>query len=94
MTLGAPYGDATPWMLRDSILESLLKAQQNLSHHRRGWRIKLFDAYRPAIRTLIGDGAMPLERARKAVSSTLAQDLGLGETLTAPARQAGASWPD
>ncbi len=48
----------------------------------------LIDGY--GIRTLIGDGAMPLERARKAVSSTLAQDLGLGETLTAPAGRAGA----
>jgi AcrR family transcriptional regulator len=37
------------------------------------------------IRTLIGDGAVPLERARKAVSSALARDLGLGEQLTAQA---------
>lgn len=37
------------------------------------------------IRTLIADGAVPLERARKAVSSALARDLGLGERLTAQA---------
>lgn len=40
----------------------------------------LIDGY--GIRTLIGDSAIPLERARRAVSSALARDLGLGETLT------------
>jgi len=43
--------------------------------------LALLDGY--GIRTLIGDGAIPLERARDAVSSALACDLGLGETLTA-----------
>ena len=43
----------------------------------------LIDGY--GIRTLIGDGAVPLERARDAVSSALARDLGLGEQLTAQA---------
>ncbi|HUA72542.1 MAG TPA: TetR/AcrR family transcriptional regulator [Solirubrobacteraceae bacterium] len=49
--------------------------------------LALLDGY--GIRTLIGDGAIPLERARHAVSSALAGDLGLGETLTAGAAQAG-----
>ncbi len=54
--------------------------------------LALLDGY--GIRTLIGDGAMPLERARQAVSSALARDLEparpLGETLQAgePARKA------
>jgi len=43
----------------------------------------LIDGY--GIRTLIGDGAVPLERARKAVSTALARELGLGEMLTAQA---------
>jgi len=34
-------------------------------------------------RTLIGDGAVTLDRARRAVSSSLARDLGLGERLQA-----------
>jgi AcrR family transcriptional regulator len=42
--------------------------------------LALLDGY--GIRTLIGDGAIPLERARRAVSSALARDLGLGDTLT------------
>lgn len=33
------------------------------------------------IRALIGDRSMPLERARRAVSASLARDLGLGERL-------------
>jgi AcrR family transcriptional regulator len=45
--------------------------------------LALLDGY--GIRTLIGDGAIPLERARRAVSSALAADLGLGGTLTARA---------
>jgi D-alanyl-D-alanine dipeptidase len=45
--LGAPYGLATPWMLRQTILASLLQAQRNLQKTKPGWRIMLFDAYRP-----------------------------------------------
>jgi D-alanyl-D-alanine dipeptidase len=44
---GAPYGGASPWMLRLSVAESLLKAQKRLSKIRSGWKIKLMDAYRP-----------------------------------------------
>jgi len=54
--------------------------------------LALIDGY--GIRTLIGDGAIPLERARRAVSSALARDLDprppQGETLQAraPSRNA------
>lgn len=50
--------------------------------------LALLDGY--GTRTLIGDGAIPLDRARRAVSSSLARDLGLGERLQAgePARKA------
>ena len=47
VALGAPYGSASPWMLRRSILESLQKAQQKLQQLHPGWRFMLFDAYRP-----------------------------------------------
>ena len=33
------------------------------------------------MRTLIGDAAIPLERARRSVSAALAAELGLGERL-------------
>ena len=41
--------------------------------------LALLDGY--GVRTLIGDSAIPLQRARRAVSSALARDLGLGEQL-------------
>jgi len=42
--------------------------------------LALIDGY--GIRTLIGDAAIPLDRAQRDVASALARDLGLGETLT------------
>lgn len=42
--------------------------------------LALIDGY--GIRTMIGDSAIPLDRAQKAVSTALARDLGLGDTLT------------
>jgi AcrR family transcriptional regulator len=58
--------------------------------------LALIDGY--GIRTLIGDGAIPLDRARRAVSSALARDLGLGDALTqarepAPSAARAASRP-
>jgi AcrR family transcriptional regulator len=50
--------------------------------------LALLDGY--GTRTLIGDSAIPLERARQAVSTALARELGLGDRLHArePARKA------
>lgn len=45
--LGAPYGGASPWMLRQPVLAALLAAQAELERRKPGWRLKLFDAYRP-----------------------------------------------
>jgi AcrR family transcriptional regulator len=58
--------------------------------------LALIDGF--GIRTLIGDGAIPLDRARRAVSSALARDLGLGDALTqarepAPSAARAASRP-
>jgi AcrR family transcriptional regulator len=41
--------------------------------------LALIDGF--GVRTLIGDATIPLERARRSVSSALARDLGLGERL-------------
>lgn len=43
--------------------------------------LALLDGF--GVRTLIGDSTMSLERARRAVSASLARDLGLGERLAA-----------
>jgi hypothetical protein len=45
--------------------------------------LALIDGF--GVRTLIGDGQMPLERARRAVGTHLARELGLGERLTGAA---------
>ncbi len=45
--LGAPYGDRSPYVLRQGVLERLIAAQQHLEVLRPGWRILVFDAYRP-----------------------------------------------
>ena len=44
---GAPYGNASPWMLRRAVLQALERAQINLQKHRPGWKIMIFDAFRP-----------------------------------------------
>lgn len=45
--LGANYGASHPWQLRAGVLESLKAAQQFLQLRQPGWKLKLFDAYRP-----------------------------------------------
>lgn len=47
VALGAPYGNASPWMLRKRVLDALLAAQALLTRKKPGWKLKLFDAYRP-----------------------------------------------
>ena len=47
MKLGAPYGEYSPYYLRESVVERLISAQNNLSQFLPGWRIQIFDAYRP-----------------------------------------------
>lgn len=52
--LGAPYGDSHPWLLRAGVLQALRAAGDVLSTLRPGWRLKLFDAYRPqAVQTFM-----------------------------------------
>jgi zinc D-Ala-D-Ala dipeptidase len=45
--VGAPYGDKSPFYLRQGILDRLLSAQATLQLHHPGWQIQIFDAYRP-----------------------------------------------
>ncbi|MBG1268851.1 M15 family metallopeptidase [Nostoc sp. WHI] len=45
--LGAPYGDRSPYCLRQSVIENLIQAQSYLDVLHRNWRIQIFDAYRP-----------------------------------------------
>ncbi len=45
--LGAPYGKASPYLLRAGVLRRLLQTQKQLQRQRPGWQIQIFDAYRP-----------------------------------------------
>jgi D-alanyl-D-alanine dipeptidase len=47
-SLGAPYGaGATPFRLREGVIGRLLRAQETLQQSRPGWRLAIFDAWRP-----------------------------------------------
>ena len=45
--LGAPYGDRSPFYLRQGVVDRLLIAQQTLQQNHPNWQIQIFDAYRP-----------------------------------------------
>jgi len=67
--LGAPYGAGTPWKIRSGILESLRKAQDNLQILQPGWKIKLFDAYRPvAVQTFMVDRELTILAAQEGLN--------------------------
>lgn len=46
--LGAPYGPgASPFQLRRGVIDRLLEAQHQLQTQRSGWRLAIFDGWRP-----------------------------------------------
>lgn len=45
--LGAPYGDVSPFSLREGVLFSLMEASKSLHKIHPGYRLRIFDAYRP-----------------------------------------------
>ncbi|MEM8613489.1 MAG: M15 family metallopeptidase [Cyanobacteria bacterium P01_H01_bin.105] len=45
--LGAPYGERSPYYVREGVLRALLQAQAHLQQTHPGWQIQIFDAYRP-----------------------------------------------
>lgn len=45
--LGAPYGNRSPFYLRQGVVDRLFIAQQTLQKNHPNWRIQIFDAYRP-----------------------------------------------
>ncbi len=48
LALGAQYDDHTgPWCLRSGVRAALLEAAKSLHNRQPGWRLKLYDAYRP-----------------------------------------------
>jgi zinc D-Ala-D-Ala dipeptidase len=47
VALGAPYGEYSPFYLRQGVIERLAHAQKQLEQRSANWRLKIFDAYRP-----------------------------------------------
>jgi len=47
VALGAPYGSYSPYFLRQGVLKKLVTAQAYVSAHHAGWKLQIFDAYRP-----------------------------------------------
>jgi D-alanyl-D-alanine dipeptidase len=45
--LGASYGERSPYRLREGVVDALLRAQFLLQKSYPGWKLKIFDAYRP-----------------------------------------------
>jgi zinc D-Ala-D-Ala dipeptidase len=45
--LGAPYGNTSPFFVREQVLEALLNAQRILQNQQPQWKLFVFDAYRP-----------------------------------------------
>jgi hypothetical protein len=45
--LGAEYGNKSPYYLRQGVVQALLEAQFLLEKRYPGWKIKVYDAYRP-----------------------------------------------
>lgn len=45
--LGAPYGEHSPFFVRQGVLERLAQAQVILKQQQPAWQIQIFDAYRP-----------------------------------------------
>lgn len=49
LAAGAPYGSATPFVLRSGAAQRLAQAQQKLAGLQPGLRLKIFDGYRPLV---------------------------------------------
>lgn len=47
--LGAPYGDKSPFYVREDVLTRLGMAQKQLHAMQPGWKIFIFDAFRPLV---------------------------------------------
>lgn len=63
--LGAPYGEVSPYLLREGVLEALKRSQKQLELRRPGWRLKIFDAYRPiAVQQFMVDYTFQILRKR------------------------------
>lgn len=71
--LGAPYGEgASPFRLRQGVVERLLQAQVSLQQQQPHWRLAIFDAWRPlAVQRFMVEHATAEECAARGISPLL-----------------------
>ncbi|WP_041238394.1 M15 family metallopeptidase [Gloeothece citriformis] len=76
--LGADYQGKSPYYIRQGVLQALKKAQTELQQQYPGWKIQIFDAYRPvAVQQFMVDYTF----------ATVLQQKGLKETELSPQQQ-------
>jgi D-alanyl-D-alanine dipeptidase len=83
--LGADYQGKSPYYLRLGVLDALLSAQSHLENERPGWKIQIFDAYRPvavqqfmvdyAFTTLVQERGLSLENLSEAEKQAIFQEV-------------------
>lgn len=65
LALGAAYPDSTPHCLRRSVLQRLIRVHEALQRRHPGWRLRVFDAYRPnAVQQFMVDHTYATMRAQ------------------------------
>lgn len=87
--VGAPYGpDACPFRLRQGVIERLLAAQYQLQIEQPGWRLAVFDAWRPlAVQRFMVAFAIEQECAARGIDPA-----GSGEARAAVEQAVGRFW--
>ncbi|WP_088894065.1 M15 family metallopeptidase [Leptolyngbya ohadii] len=83
--LGAPYGDKSPYFVRQGVLERLQQAQNFLHQQKPGWRIQIFDAYRPiavqqfmvdyTFQTLLTERSLTVDRLTETEQASLWEEV-------------------
>jgi zinc D-Ala-D-Ala dipeptidase len=82
--LGAPYGEVSPFFIREGVLNALIKAQRILQVEQPHWKVFIFDAYRP-----IAVQKFMVERT----FTVLLETRGLEESMLSPS-QIEALWEE
>jgi zinc D-Ala-D-Ala dipeptidase len=82
---GADYAGRSPYFLRQGVLDLLVQAQTRLQQIHPGWRIQIFDAYRPVevqqymvdytFRQTVADRKLDLEQLTAAETAKIWQDV-------------------
>jgi zinc D-Ala-D-Ala dipeptidase len=69
--LGAPYGEHSPYYLRQSVINCLLEAQNYLQQKYSNWQIQIFDAYRPvAVQQFMVDYSFALALQQRSLTES------------------------